>query len=75
MDGLRYVIEEGREIVLASAEAARSPLFRRLGLTDAALFEAATAERPLLTVDLDLYLAVCSRDAGAAANFHHSRGT
>ncbi len=73
LDGLRYVIEESREIVVASAEAARSPVFRRLGLTDAALFESATAERPLLTVDLDLYLAVCSRDAGAVENFNYSR--
>ena len=73
LDGLRYVIEESREIVVASAEATRSPVFRRLGLTDAALFEAASAERPLLTVDLDLYLAVYSRDAGAAENFNYSR--
>ncbi len=47
LDGLRYVIEECREIVVASTEAARSRVFRRLGLTDAALFEVATTARDL----------------------------
>ena len=73
LDGLRYVIEESREIVVASAEAARSRVFHRLGLTDAALFEVATVERPLVTVDLDLYLAASSKDAGAALNFTYLR--
>lgn len=74
LEGLRLVIEKSREIVVASAEAARSDVFHRLGLTDAALYAVATAERPLVTVDLDLYLAACSRNPAAAVNFTHHRG-
>ena len=39
MDGLRILIEEGNEIVVASAQASANPAFPRLGLTDAALLE------------------------------------
>lgn len=73
MDGLRYVIEESREIVVASVDAAGSKVFRRLGLADSALFEAASAERPLVTVDLELYLAAAAKDPCAAMNFTHLR--
>lgn len=66
---LERLIAGHRESAIPSAVAARTPLFRKLGLTDAALFEVATPERPLLTVDFDLYNAVARRDHRAAFNF------
>ena len=43
----------------------------RQTLTDAALLEAVTEERPLITVDLDLYLAAIAKGRNAAMNFTH----
>ena len=68
---LRILIENSTETVVASADASRAAAFPRLGLTDAALLEVVSAETPLLTVDLDLYLAVAKRDHRAAVNFRH----
>ena len=68
---LRYTIEESREIQVVSEVASKNREFRRLGLTDAALLEVATVETPLLTVDLDLYLAALTRDQDTAMNFRH----
>ena len=49
-------------------------LLVRLGLTDAAILEAVTAETPLVTVDLDLYLAAWKKGPGLAVNFTHYSG-
>lgn len=57
------------EIVIASARAVERREFRRLGLTDAALLEAAGSFHTLLTSDLDLYLAAVSRGQ-SAVNFN-----
>lgn len=70
-DQLRSTIEESREIHVVSEVASQNREFRRLGLTDAALLEVATVETPLLTVDLDLYLAAITKDQGTAMNFRH----
>ena len=70
-DRLRFIIQESEEIVVASAVAASNRAFQRLGLTDAALLEMVTAETPLVTVDLDLYLAALAKDPYAAVNFTH----
>ena len=70
---LRILIQRSEEIVVASAEAASNSAFARLGLTDAALLEAITAETPLLTADLELYLTALTKDEGAAVNFTHLR--
>ena len=40
---LRFIVEETEEIVVASADASRNNAFTRLGLTDSALPEVATA--------------------------------
>ena len=69
MAGLRYLIEESEEIVVASAAAASHPEFPRLGLTDAALLAAVSATTPLITTDLDLYSAAAAKYANAAVNF------
>ena len=68
-DSLRFIIQESKEVVVASTEASRNDAFKRLGLTDAALLEVVTAETPLLTVDFELYLAVSAKGQDTAVNF------
>ena len=70
---LRSLVEESRETVVASKDAAGHQLFVALGLTDAVLLEAVSSERPLLTVDLDLYRAALEGGGQAAINFNHYR--
>ena len=70
---LRALIEQSPEIVVASADAARRDVFPRLGLTDAALLEVVSADAPLLTVDLNLYVAALASGYEAAINFNHWR--
>ena len=72
-DGLRFIIHESEEVVVASAQASSNSTFNRLGLTDAALLEVVTPETPLVTVDLDLYLAANASGKEAALNFTHLR--
>ncbi len=72
-DKLGVLIEETKEVMVASTDASHNHEFRRLGLTDAALLVVVTAETPLITVDLDLYLAVSAKDPKAAVNFRHLR--
>ena len=71
LDRVRILIEKSEEIVVASATAARNRAFTRLGLTDAALLEVVSAERPLITVDLELYSAALAKGEEAAVNFTH----
>ena len=73
MAALRFLIAESAEVVVASGQAAANPSFQTLGLTDAALLEAASAEAPLLTADLGLYLAAIAKDESGAVNFHEFR--
>ena len=68
---LRILIEEHKEIVVTSQRASRNREFKRLGLTDAALLEVISKEKPLITVDLDLYLAAISKEENSAINFRH----
>ena len=70
-DRLQFIIQESKEIVVASTVASRNNAFKRLGLTDAALLEVATAETPLVTVDLDLYLEALAKGQDTAVNFTH----
>ncbi len=70
-DRLRFIIQESEEVVVTSTVASSNRAFQRLGLTDAALLEAVTAETPLITVDLDLYLAALAKDPYAAVSFTH----
>ena len=73
LDRLRLVIDRSEEVVVASAEAARNAEFPRLGLTDAALLEAVSEERPLITTDLDLYSTALSKGENASFNFTHTQ--
>ena len=65
----RAIIRASREMVIASAVAADNPYFEKLGLTDVALLEAATADVPLVTMDLELYLAGLAKGADTVVNF------
>ena len=70
-DTLRYTIENSREVVVTSVDASHNSAFNRLGLTDAALLEVVSSKTPLLTVDLELYLAALKREPDSAINFTH----
>ncbi len=69
MERLRLLIDESEEIVVTSAQASANSEFQRLGLTDAALLEAISEERPLITVDTDLYAAALAKGDNVAVNF------
>ena len=71
---LRALIEQSPETVVPSVDAARHEAFPRLGLTDAALLEVVSTDAPLLTVDLNLYVAALASGDEAAINFNHWRG-
>ena len=68
---LRILIGESHEVVVVSADAARHPSFLRLGLTDAGLLGLVSQNTPLVTVDLDLYLAASKADPASAVNYRH----
>ena len=70
---LKLLIDAGDEVIVRSADASANSEYTRLGLTDAALLEVVTADTPLLTVDMDLYLAALQKDPYAALNFDHLR--
>ena len=71
LNTLRSLIEGSKEVVVNSGTASRSHVFTRLGLTDAALLEVVSSDTPLVTVDLDLYIAVATKDHRSAVNFTH----
>lgn len=70
---LQALIERTEEEIVESKVATRNNNFKRLGLTDAALLEVVSASNPLITTDLDLYLAASAKESGAAYNFTHYR--
>lgn len=72
---LRWLIEGSEEVTVRSVVAASNPDYLRLGLTDAALLEAASAETPVITRDAILYIAASEKDPSAAVNFEHSRSS
>ena len=73
LDKLAELITGSREIYVESGVASRNNTFNRLGLTDAALLEEISAERPLITVDVNLYYAGQRKDSSASVNFEHLR--
>ena len=68
---LRRIIGKSEEIIVESKTASRNNAFVRLGLTDAALLEVISEETPLVTVDLDLFVAAFAEGKVAALNFTH----
>lgn len=72
--GLRYLIEHTQEIVVSSKAASSNTDFNRLGLTDAALLEAASADTPVITMDGALYHIAAANDPDSVVNFNYLRG-
>ena len=68
---IRRIIGKSEEIIVESKTASRNNAFVRLGLTDAALLEVISEETPLVTVDLDLFVAAFAEGKVAALNFTH----
>lgn len=69
---LQRLVATSDETVIPSRTASARPEFLRLGLTDAALIEAASEEATLLTTDFNLFRAVLETGA-PAINFNHIR--
>ena len=63
---LKELIEVSEEVVVASSAASNNRAYEWLGLSDAALLEIASAERPLITTDLDLYHAALTTKGSEA---------
>ena len=70
---LRHVIQTNHEVVVASSKASSNSEFARLGLTDSALLEGVSEDTPVITVDIDLYLAAWAQAPDTAVNFSHLR--
>ena len=72
MRRLRFLIRS-QEVIVTSTQASSNSRFERFGLTDAVLLETVTANTPLLTVDLGLYLAAIETGEERAINFNPYR--
>ena len=68
---LRRIIGKNEEIVVASKTDSRINAFVRLGLTDAVLLEVISAETPLVTANLDLFMAAFAKGEVASVEFYH----
>ena len=73
-DTLAALIDESREVVVRSVDAAANVAYRRLGLTDAGLLEVLSADRPLLTVDVQLAIEAAQVHPDASVNFNEFLG-
>ena len=69
MGRLQYLMHQSREIVVTSTTASSNPAFAKLGLADAALLDAVTADTPLLTVYFPLFLEAIKNGEDRAVNF------
>lgn len=69
---LAKLLESQKEEFEASADVAKHHAFLRLGLTDCAILKLIADKVPLMTTDLDLYLAAAKNNSNAI-NFNHLR--
>ena len=69
LDELARLIDSSHEAIIVSKQVVRNTAFCRLGVADAALLEAVSHRRRLITADLNLYLAAKKRDYRSAVNF------
>ena len=67
-DALHRLIDSCVEVYVPSRTAAYRAEYERLGLNDAALLELVSSSRPLLTVDIKLYLAAAAIEPDGAVN-------
>lgn len=67
---LRAIILRSEEVVVSSDTASANSAFETYGLTDAALFEVAKPETPVITMDAPLYRAIAAaKGYDSAVNF------
>ena len=67
---LEEFVEASEEIVVANSTATNNRAYKRLGLSDAVLLEIVSAERPLVTADLDLHhAALIAKGSDAVIRF------
>lgn len=68
------IIYASREITVASEMASNNRVFEKLGLTDAVLWEVATSETPLVTVDFSLFIELVAKSGDeVVVNFNRHR--
>jgi len=72
METLRGMVQAYQEHYRPSLDLAENQHFIRLGLTDAGILELVSKDNPLLTTDVDLYLAALG-NGERAFNFNHLR--
>ena len=72
---LANLISDSREVLVHSGQASSNVHFLELGLTDSAILEVISTERPLLTGDGRLYAAALATDSSYATNFNHHRAS
>lgn len=72
METLRILMQGYDEHYQPSTGITENTGFIRLGLTDAGILELVGKDRPLITTDIDLYLAAVG-DGDRAINFNHLR--
>ena len=70
---LAELITGSNGIYVESSVASQNDSFNRLGLTDAALLQEISADKPLLTVDANLHYASLAKHPKASLNFEHIR--
>lgn len=68
---LRFLIDHTVEVYVSSQVVVKNHKFDQLGLTDVALLESISKDRPLITVDFDLYGAASDKGQSFAYNFTH----
>lgn len=69
---LKEFIEVSEEVVVASSTASNNRAYEQLGLSDAVRLDIASAQRPLVTVDLDLYhIAAVTKGNEAVVRFQN----
>ncbi len=71
MKQLKILTQQAIEVYFPSQDAVNSDVFNRLGLTDVVLMESISADRPLITVDFELYGAAVAKGDKVAYNFTH----
>lgn len=71
VSGLRTLVSDCDELIIASVRAVAADEYALLGLTDVAILEASSEQVPVLTTDALLHGAALDRGQADAVNFVH----
>lgn len=72
---LANLISDSQEVLVHSDQASTNLHFVELGLTDSAILEVISSDRPLLTGDGRLYAVALANNSLSARNFNHHRAS